>query len=851
MSGTLLAMALALCARNATAAVGYVDVNSTNPVSPYYSWSTAARTIQEAVDVAFPGMEILVNDGVYQTGGSVVPGSLETNRVTVTKAVAIRSVNGPAFTTIRGFHDETRWVAPTNMDAWVRCVYLGAGASLRGFTLTNGGAATKGGGALCQTSTTVLSDCVIVGNRAPESGGGVSGGTLNHCTLAENQAGTGGGADGSTLNYCTLRGNSAGWYDGVGVNLGSGGGAARSVLNSCIVSNNGTAEGGGVAWSTVHNSLIVENGAGFGAGAIHSTLLNCTVANNYGGATHGKAGVGVSDCVATNCIIVNNWSEWEGLDNVWLSTLSYSCTSPMPTNGVGNITDAPLFVNASGGDFRLHPESPGIDAGTDLVSTVSSDLAGVPRPLDGNQDGVAAFDMGAHEFAPLLNSVRYVNVSNTAPSPPFLTWATAATTIQEAVDAAIPGDEILVTNGVYQTGGRVVPDAVGTNRLAVTKAVSLRSVNGPAFTIIRGFNDPTTTNLHTWVRCVYLGAGANLSGFTLTGGGTAADGGGVKCESKTSALSNCVLIANLAQQRGGATVRGTLNNCALKGNRSAYGAGAYDSILRNCQISDNAADGVSDGGAMLFGEGGGAVSSILNNCILSGNYGGDVGGGAYNSTLVNCTLVGNEAGDGGGAFLSTLVHCTVVSNVSSAILSGSRPPTGGGVYDCIVTNSIVYYNFDAIHRLDNHVRSALSYSCTTPLPTNGWGNITGAPLFVNAAVGDFRLQPGSPCIDAGMDLSGIVTDDLAGLRRPLDGNRDGIAGFDMGAYEFNPLFLTSVSKVGPNLRVCWFDHVSGMKLQTTPSIIDGIWSDVTILPNTTCIELPLTGSNAFFRLHLP
>ena len=65
----------------------------------------------------------------------------------------------------------------------------------------------------------------------------------------------------------------------------------------------------------------------------------------------------------------------------------------------------------------------------------------------------------------------------------------------------------------------------------------------------------------------------------------------------------------------------------------------------------------------------------------------------------------------------------------------------------------------------------------------GWfGNISADPLFVSAT--DFRLQAGSPAIDAGDPAAtGLPATDLAGAARVTDGNGDGMAVVDMGAYE--------------------------------------------------------------------
>src|SRR4051812_22914664 len=82
-------------------------------------------------------------------------------------------------------------------------------------------------------------------------------------------------------------------------------------------------------------------------------------------------------------------------------------------------------------------------------------------------------------------ATRYVNASNATPAAPYTTWSTAATNIQTAVDAAAAGDQVLVTNGVYQFGGRSL-SGFTLNRVAVTKPLTLLSVNGPDVTMIFG-----------------------------------------------------------------------------------------------------------------------------------------------------------------------------------------------------------------------------------------------------------------------------------------------------------------------------------------------------------------------------
>jgi len=236
--------------------------------------------------------------------------------------------------------------------------------------------------------------------------------------------------------------------------------------------------------------------------------------------------------------------------------------------------------------------------------------------------------------------------------PPYATWANAARVIQDAVDASANGDQILVTNGTYLTGGRTVM-VVDTNlfttnfffnRVVVDKQLTLRSVNGPQFTLIDGQKAG---------RCVSLTNNVIMSGFTLTNGLLNNSGGGVCCADTTTVVSNCTISGNVASSNnfGGGAYGGTLNNCTLTGNSAAYGGGACNGILYNCILTGNSAS-----------QGGGAYAGALSNCALTKNS-ADSGGGAYTSTLENCTLTGNSASLGGGAYGADLRNCISYYNI--------------------------------------------------------------------------------------------------------------------------------------------------------------------------------------------
>ncbi len=757
----LIAASLLLAVSTLSAATHYVSLGSTNPVPPYTNWITAATNIQDAVDAASSGDTVLVNDGVYAQGQKVTrlflygETSTSTNRVAVTIPIALRSVNGPQFTLIDG-------------GGAMRCVLLVDGASLTGFTLTNGYCYPPawGGGVHCESTKA----------------------SLTNCTLTANRAHRGGGAGGGTLYNCALRGNSACWNAPI-MGSGGGGGATRSTLYNCTVSGNtSVATGGGVHDCELHNCLLSGNSAWEGGGGANkSRLYNCTlIANSTSRNTyysHGiSSGGGASGCALNDCILQYN-TALSGVNYDSSCTLNYCCTTPLPSAGAGNIAVAPQLaslghlsvgspcrgagsaVYVTGTDIDGEPWADPPSMGCDqyrqgevtgpLTVSLRADYtnfaAAFPAAftawIEGRTTG-SVWDFGDGEVAtnqPVVThawrqpgdyrvslwafnenhqegvsgtlevhvgpAVHYVATGNTNPVSPYTSWACAATNIQEALDVAGNGALVLVSDGTYASGERRSAERE-TNRVVVERSITLRSLNGPQFTVIDGGGA---------VRCAWVDDGTLLSGFTLRNG-RAGNGGGVWCNS-LGVISNCVVTGNSATCGGGACY-GTILNSVLLGNSAEHGGGA-------------------------------TYWSVLKNCALTGNSAG-YGGGAEGGTLNNCTLAGNLANDGGGASYSTLNNC------------------------------IIFYNSARIEGA-NYLGGTLNYCCTTPLP-EGTGNLIKAPSFVNMnGWADLRLQSNSPCINAGNNAFAYGDTDLDGNPR--------IAGatVDIGAYEFQGQGLSGFS----------------------------------------------------------
>ncbi len=663
---------------NAQATDRFVSpTGNNNP--PYLSWTDAATNIQDAIDAAAAGDVVWVTNGVYKTGGRVMAGDL-TNRIALNKALTVQSVNGPFTTVIQG-------EGATPGPSAVRCAWLTNSAVLRGFTLSAGAGRTSGnitdlqtgGGVWCASASSIVENCVVSSNScaSSSSAAGAFQGTLNHCLL---QGNVGHATINSSLNNCTVVNN---------VTTGCVGGT----LTNCIV----YFSSGNYSGSTLSYSCTTPLPAGTGNFIAPPQLL-----------PDGFHLASSSPCVAAGSGVATG-TDIEG--NPWANPPSVGCSQWQPAPVIFSppflqFTNNPFGFSIRVGISGQEPVSyfwyrNGVVIENDghYISAHSTNL--VARgllPTDvGNYQLVAsnAFGMVTSSVVQVQLSFRYVDAASVNPVPPYTDWSTAARTIQDAIDVALPGEIVIVTNGVYATGGKVMAGDL-TNRVAINKAITVSSVNGATATTIFGAGAYSPLLGTSAVRCAWLTNGAMLNGFTLALGGTRTagdgntlqNGGGVWATSSFAVIANCTISNNAAKLSGGGCYQGKYYNSRIINNQCTF-------------------------------SGGGAYLSYLRNCLIYGNSGSD-GSGAYQGSLVNCTVKGNSSSSGGGVSSLTAQNCIIYANTPGN--NGNQPANA-------------------------------TYTCSTPL-MSGTGNISAYPQFLD----EFHLAATSPCRGAGIATNAWGTD---------------------------------------------------------------------------------------------
>jgi hypothetical protein len=386
--------------------------------------------------------------------------------------------------------------------------------------------------------------------------------------------------------------------------------------------------------------------------------------------------------------------------------------------------------------------------------------------------------------------------------------------ITDAIAAASSGDTIHIAAGVYY------------ENLLLDKDLTLIGTDGQAATIVDGsasvYPNPCvlTTLPNTTIQ---------LEGLRLSNGF-----GGICAADCALTLLHCSVSGNVLGSgidASGTTL--TMSGSSVTGNARWFGPfGWVDGIgitavdcaltLLDSTVSENygVSPGCSSGGrgGGIYAAGGTLTlvdSIVANNLIAGSAHGCGIYAAGTALTIERSTITGNVSC--GGAWGAGI--WTDFGSIKNTIVWGNGSYSSGQIHG----SPTVEYS---------DVQSGWS----------GTGNIDADPLFVDAAEGDYRLLPGSPCIDRGDPTATAGGVDPWGNPRLLDGDLDGVMAVDMGAHEFDWVHLDVTGEATPGGSVIAEATWAG----EPPVLPWGIRPSVTLFVGAAPAEILLSPYGAFF-----